>query len=155
MFAATANGPMHAVAVLNALVVGLHVPAHGSTTPGSTLDAAFALQLKMQREINRLACPDLPLWLTFEGITQHTVVSGSASTAALHNEVARLHNLDPDQPFRFIVSAPEGQITLPPGMALSETPLANSENLEVQVHPIEWPVKRGRRSCRSRPRRRM
>ena len=60
--------------------------------------------------------------------------------ALLLEQVTRLHNLDADQKFRFIC---EG-CTLPPGMAISETPLANSENLEVMVHPIEWPVKRGR-----------
>ena len=93
----------------------------------------------VHREVNRLTHPDVPVWLVFEGLAQPTVLAGSATTDALHDEAARLHNLDADQQLRFLV---QGR-PLPRGTPISETALANTENLQVSIMPCQWPVKRG------------
>jgi len=129
---------------LLACASGLHAPS--TRLPKQQLDAAFATwhekqhsQGRMQCEVNRLSHPDIPLWLVFEGLAQPTVLPGSAKTDAIQSEAARLHNLDVRQRLRFVL---EGQM-LPLGMAISESPLANSKNLKVHVMPCEWPVRRG------------
>jgi len=129
---------------LLACASGLRAPP--TRLPKQQLDVAFAnwheeqhSQGRMHREVNRLSHPDVPLWLVFEGLAQPTVLRGSAKTDAIHSEAARLHNLDARQRLRFVL---EGQM-LPPGMAISESPLANSKNMKVHVMPCEWPVKRG------------
>ena len=122
--------------------------------PKEDFDTAFASwreqQLSqdcMQRMVKQLAHPDVPLWLVFEGIALPTVLPGSATTDALHTEVTRLYNLDRDQKFRFSVCG----ATLPFGVAISESPLANSQDLNVHVNACEWPVRRGRGVNRAVP----
>ena len=122
-------------------------------SPKPQLDAAFATWHKqqrevqlMQREVNRLSHPDVPLWLIFEGIAQPTVIAGSARMHDVHLEAARLHNLDADQKLRLVL---EGA-ALPLGVAISESPLANTKNQKVHIQPCEWPVKRARMSVSGR-----
>ena len=115
-------------------------------TEQEQLDAAFATwhkeqhsQAELQSEVNRLVHPDVPLWLVFENIAQPLVLPGSVTTDYLHNEAARLHNLDVKQRLKFQL----GCTTLPLGIPISASPLARSRNLEVRVVPCDWPVKRG------------
>lgn len=137
----------------------LHVPfvgllatascLHRVAVPKMSIDAAFTnwadeqqSQAIMQRELNRLAHPDVPLRLVFEGISQRAVIPGSAMTDALHDEAARLHNLDTNQKLSFSLKG----AMLPLGVPISESPLSNTQDLEVFVAACEWPVKR---VCRS------
>ena len=53
-------------------------------------------QALMEREIKRLAHPDVKMWLVFEGLAQPAVICGSEKTDAIHREAARLHSLDVD-----------------------------------------------------------
>ena len=92
----------------------------------------------VQREVNRLAHPDVPLWFVFEGIAQAAVIPGAAKIDALHHEACRLHNLDVNQKLIFRIN---GKM-LPLGVDISESPLAKTQNLQVQVVPCEFPVKR-------------
>ena len=96
----------------------------------------------MEREVKRLAHPDIPVWLIFEELAQPATLPGSASTDQLHQIACQLHNLDENQPLRYLLKG----MPLPPGIALSETALANTADLRVHVKAVEWPVKRG---CRS------
>lgn len=120
-----------------ALLLALLASASCYNVPSKTgLDAAFTNWHKqqnsaalMQKQVNRLAHPDVKLWLVFQGSAQPAVLPGSATTAALHRAAARLHNLDPHQQLRFVLNG----MTLPPGRPISETALANSRNLEVFV----------------------
>ena len=107
----------------------------------SALDAAFTNwheEQLMQREVNRVTQPDVPLWLVFENIAQPTTIAGSTTTDALHREACRLHNLASDMKLRFSVRG----TTRARGVAMSETPLASTKNLQVRVDAAEWPVKR-------------
>jgi hypothetical protein len=106
---------------------------------------AFARQQSMsamEREIKRLASPDVPVWVVFEGASQPAVLPGSGTTDALHQEASRLHNLDPAQKLRFLLDNDELQL----GVPIVESPLANSQDLQVRVMATEWPVRRGRLS---------
>jgi hypothetical protein len=96
----------------------------------------------VHREVNRLAHPDVPLWLIFEGIAQPVVLRGSATTDELHDAASHLHSLDANQKLRFLLNGR----ALPLGVAVSESALANTRNLEVRVVPCQWPVKRNSRS---------
>ena len=87
--------------------------------------------------MNKLALPDVPLWLIFEGVAQPVVLPGSATTDSLLAEAARLHNLDPKQRLSFVL----GAAPVPLGIDISKTPLAKSRNLHVHVKVLDWPVK--------------
>ena len=102
-------------------------------------------QDQMQRVVKQLAHPDVPVWLVFENIAQPAILAGSTTTDDLHAEVTRLFNLDRDQKFRFSLNGK----ALPLGLAISESPLCNSQNLKVYVQALEWPVRRGPLSNRA------
>lgn len=102
-------------------------------------------QAQLEREIKRLAHTDVPLWFVFEGTAQPGVIPGSGTTSALHNEAARVHDLDVNQRLRFLL---DGKV-LPVGVDISESPLANTENLAVHVMPSQWPARRGYRNVAS------
>ena len=123
---------------------GLHTPQN--PVPKQNLATAFGdalekqrSQAMMQRAINKLAHPDVPLWLVFEGIAQPAVIPGSATTNVLHGEAARLHNLDANQRLNFIFNGQK----VPLGIDMCDSPLANSQNQQVHVRAPDWPVKRG------------
>lgn len=123
------------------------VPSTPVLSAMEPIDAAFNVwhdrqrsQEHMRREVNRLAHPDVPLWLVFEGIAQPTVVSGCETTDMLQREATRLFNLQPDQRLQFFC----GSTVLPLGAAISSTPLANTRNVQVRVKASGWPIKRVR-----------
>ena len=132
------------------LLVGLLASASGlhsspNHVPKKQLDAAFTSwreKQMLEKEVKRLVNPDVTLRLVFEGVAQPAVLPGSATTDALHGAAAHLHNLDVDQRLRFLLHGKP----LPRGVAISESPLAGTSDLEVRVMPCDWPVKRG---CRS------
>ena len=97
----------------------------------------------MEREVKRLACPDVQCWLVFEGTAQPLTIPGSATTDVLQDEATRLHNLEAGQRLSFLVNG----ASLPLGKDISETPLANTENQKVTVRPLDWPVRRQARTC--------
>ena len=139
------------VAFLSLLVAVAGMCASPGKVPPQQLEAAFstwgkeqASQALLQKEINRLAHPDVPLWIVFEHVAQPAVIPGHAADVvkALHRETCRLHGLASEQQFRFVLN---GKI-LPPKVAISESALANTEHLEVNVMPMEWPVRRCRLS---------
>ena len=132
------------------LLLGLVTSASGMATPPKhvpkkQLDAAFTAwseKQALEKEVKRLVNPDVTLRLVFEGVAQPAVLPGSATTDALHGAAAHLHNLDEDQRLRFVLHGK----ALPRGVALSDSPLAGTTDLEVSVMPCDWPVKRG---CRT------
>jgi len=85
----------------------------------------------MHRAVNRLAHPDVPLRLVFQGNAKPCTLPGSATIDDLRGEAIRLHNLDGQKQFRFVL----GGVKLRAGVAISETPLANTEDLDVVVLP--------------------
>ena len=104
------------------------------------LDGKFAdwlqqqkTQALLQKEINKLSCPDVPVRLVFEGAVFPTVLKGDAKVESLHVEATRLHNLDPNQALRFMLGSGEASRALPTGIPISESPLANTRNLEVFI----------------------
>lgn len=125
--------------------------AGGELTEGPAVDLSteFARAMSranalsaMETEVKRLASPDVPLWIVFEGAAQPAVLPGSGKTDALHDEASRLHNLDPSQKLRFLLEDDELHL----GVPIAESPLANSQDLQVRVMATEWPVRRGRLS---------
>ena len=85
----------------------------------------------MHRAVNRLAHPDVPLRLVFQGNAKPCILPGGATIDDLRGEAIRLHNLDSQKQFRFVL----GGVKLRAGAAISETPLANTEDLDVVVLP--------------------
>ena len=111
-----------------------------------SVNAAFASVIKTREkeeliasELSRLSLPDVPLWLVFEDVAQPIVLPGSATTSALHAAASAAHNLDPNQRIHFRLKGKP----LPLGVALAESPLAQTRNLHVHVVVPDWPVKRG------------
>ena len=133
------------------LALGLVVGAAGlqaPMTPRHRPDASLALDVDLansfgkwrrqevahdllRTQINSMACPDVNVRVVFEGIAKPTVLPGSArcTTAALSGAATRLHKLDTHQKLRFNV----GGYTLPMNLPVSESPLANTQDLEVLV----------------------
>lgn len=98
----------------------------------------------LKKQINQLAHPDLKVWVVFEGVAQPAVIPGSGTTCALVDQTAKLHNLDRDQEFRFLL---HGKYLVEMGIPVSESPLSDfqdeEEDLSVNVQAMDWPVKRG------------
>ena len=131
------------------LLLGLGL--HGASGMVASMHDAFSSWGKshhaeelMQKQINQLAHPDLKVWVTFEGVAQPAIIPGSGTTCALVEETARLHNLDRDQEFRFLL---HGKYLVEMGIPVSESALSDfqdeDEDLSVNVQAMDWPVKRG------------
>ena len=88
----------------------------------------------MEREIKRLAHPDIPLKLVFQGTAKRAIIPGAATTNALCGAATRVHNLDRHGELNFIVDGKQ----LPLGIPISESPLANSRDVEVVVVAATW-----------------
>jgi len=134
----------------SAACLSSHTPFSTSQAPtqgAPSLDAAFSSWAKkhdsqterMISEVNRLAHPDVPVWLNYEGQIRPAIVPGSAKVDQLQRIVTRLHRLDRHEQLNFIVNG----APLPKGVAISETPLANSRMQEVQVTAAPWWSKAG------------
>ena len=143
---AAAHCPTTAMIALPIVMMGDSEAPDTSETDDEAMDAAFAAiferersQEIIQREVNKLSLPDVPLWLIFENVAQPVVLPGKATTDSLHAEAARLHNLDPNQRLSFVLNG----AMLPLGVDISATPLAKTRNLHVEVQVLDWPVKRG------------
>lgn len=119
-------------------------PSARSPTP--QLDAAFTawrkeqraqalMQAHVQRQVNRLAHPDVNVQLVFEGRALPATVPGSATVDYLRYEAARLHKLVGHNQLHFVL---DGE-TLPSATPISESPLAGSQDLEVVVHASGLP----------------
>jgi hypothetical protein len=128
---------------------GLFVPMKNSVDvafrqhaamPKQQLDTAFLDALHeqqkqaqaLQRQVNRLAHPDVPLRLIWEGKAQRAVIKGSATTDSLRMQAIRLHGLDGHQQLKFILHGS----TLNMGIAISESRLANTQDLDVHITPL-------------------
>ena len=96
-------------------------------------EASAHYQERVQRAVNRLAHPDVPLKIVFEGIAVPAVIPGNATTDALFKEATRLHSLDPKQKLRFVIKGKKPVLYM--GVPISDTPLAGTRNLEVLVMP--------------------
>ena len=119
----------------------LGMPQSRNAIPKKQLDRAFhawkikqtpevRLQTLVQREVNRIPHPDIPIRLVFDGVAESTTISGSATTDALRLEAVRLHNLDAElQQLKFYVNG----MKLPAGTAISESVLADTKDVEVTV----------------------
>jgi hypothetical protein len=143
--------------MMSALLLGLAATASAAySTPGAArlqIDRAFSKwqrqqqlspEARMQRYINRLACPDVPVRLSYEGVPKAAILPGSGTTDVLHRVAARLYALDAQAQLSFSVrGAP-----IPGGVAISETPLADSTDLEVVVTATPWYQSTGRRATR-------
>lgn len=92
----------------------------------SAEDAYYEL---LKRKVNHVAHPDVPLQLFFEGMAKPAVVPGDATTDVLRTEAIRLYQLQPNEQLRFVVNGK----TLPLGVPIMESALANTENLDVLV----------------------
>ena len=87
-------------------------------------------QQLLARQINRLAHPDVHLQLVYEGVSRRAVLPGSAKTDALRGVAIRAHSgLSGQQNLRFFLNGAK----LPLGVALSESPLANTCDCDVHV----------------------
>ena len=121
-----------------------HPPTPRARTPTLNIDLAsftqWGEQVKVENAVKQMMHPDVPVWLVFEGLAQPAEIQGSATTDSLHMQACRLHNLAPDQKLRFVL---ENGTPLPPGVPISESPLAETENEQVIVQPVAFPVKRG------------
>jgi len=93
------------------------------------LEAERRATTLLQSKVNRLAHPDVPVHLIFEGNAEPTVLPGTATTDILYDEATRLHNLDANQKLRFVLNG----TALPMNIPISESSLANSYNLEVLI----------------------
>ena len=88
-------------------------------------------EARLKREVNRLTHPEVPFRLVFEGVALPAVLPGTATTDALPALAEQLHNLEPRQRLRFNLN---GTTPLQLGLPISESPLANTRNLEVFIH---------------------
>ena len=125
--------------------------------PNSQIDLAFKAAYKqqlsqaimqrqasqLQSEVNRLAHPDVPLQLVFRGVARPAIIPGSATTDALHPLATRLHKLSGRQALEFFLNG----AVLPLGVPVSESPLANTENLEVHVRAAQSAAVMGAGAC--------
>lgn len=102
--------------------------------------AEHKYQELLQREVNKLTSPEVPLRIVFEGIAQSTVLPSGGSTDDLLKEACRLHNLETNQGLRFFLNG----AALSLGTPISATPLAATQDLEVHMQALDWPVRRGR-----------
>lgn len=142
----TAHYPTEIIALPVVMVDEPSAAPDSNEVDDEAMDVAFAAMFErersqeiIQREVNKLSLPDVPLWLIFENVAQPVVLPGKATTDVLHAEAARLHNLDPNQRIRFFLNG----AMLPLGVDISATPLAKTRNLHVEVRVLDWPVKRG------------
>lgn len=112
-------------------------------------------QDRMKLMVNRLAHPDVPVRLVYNGNVQPTVLPGSATTNTLASEAIRLYKLDADSTLTFSV---KNGAKLPLGIAISESPLANTSDLDVLVAVAQWWESKGvekvksKKASRGRPR---
>ena len=126
------------------VLMGLLAGASGMCTPAPRatvtmqMDAAFSSwnqQLQnadlMEKQVKRMALPDIPVQLVFEGVAKSAVLDGKATTDALFKAATRLHNLDTKQKLRFVLNGNR----LPANADLSDTALSNTEDLEVLIMP--------------------
>lgn len=117
------------------------------TPKTSAASAAFtswhedhAAREAIKRQVNRMSHPDVPVRLVFEGVAHQAVLPGDATTETLNNLACKVHNLAAGQNFRFVH---DGR-PLAPKLAISESPLANTRNLEVLIMPAHGlSIKRG------------
>ena len=149
---------MRALLALSLLAVATCLNVASTTIRKSQLDVAFAAWRKkqvstarvwtqmeanalqvvseneiMQKMVNELAHPDVPLRIVFEGVPKKAVLKGDATTNALQHLACKLHGLEANQNLRFMVNG----VSVTPGIPIRETSLANTENLDVHVMSAE------------------
>ena len=86
-------------------------------------------QRRVRRVVNRLAHPDVPLWLQHEGELRATILPGSATTHAVHEAAASLLNLDKKKKLTFTMNGRELRL----GAAICESALANQPYMSAVV----------------------